>query len=307
MALGDDALDCLIIGAGPAGLTTAVYLGRFGRLALVADAGPGRATWIPTSHNLPGFAEGVSGTQFLRALRDQAERFGAEVAEGPVTDLRQDGEDFFVAELGERRIRARTVVLATGVEEKTPQVDDWVMRVRQGALRICPICDGYESRGLNLCVFGEGDHAGREALFLRAYTPHLTLALKADGPPLSEAVRTKVEDRGVRVAQAPADGLSFQGEAVFLALEGSPEPERFDAVYCAFGVAPQTSLARSLGARLDDDGRLYVTAHQETSVPRLFAAGDVVRGLNQISVAAGEAAVAATRIHNVLAPILAGV
>ena len=83
-------------------------------------------------------------------------------------------------------------------------------------------------------------------------------------------------------------------------LELDGRPRRFDVVYAALGVDPRDHLARTCGARLDDDGRLYVGAHQETSVPGLYAAGDIVRGLNQVTVACAEGAVAAIAVHNSL-------
>jgi thioredoxin reductase (NADPH) len=177
--------DCVVVGAGPAGLTAAIYLGRFRRDVAVIDAGASRAARIPLSRNHPGFPEGVRGRTLLARMRRQAERYGASISAGRVEGLRRTEQGFrLTSEAGEMAVRA--VLLATGVADVEPTIPGVDEAVAQGLIRICPICDG----------------------------------------------------------------------------------------------------------------RLLVGEHQETSVPWLYAAGDVVRGLNQISTAEGEGAIAATQIHN---------
>ena len=113
--------EVLIIGAGPAGLTAATYLGRFRRRTLVVDGGAPRACWIPLSHNMPGFPAGVTGADILKRMREQAEEYGAVVEPGRVQRLTQDG-DGFVAEMDGRAVRARAVLLATGVVDHHPDL-----------------------------------------------------------------------------------------------------------------------------------------------------------------------------------------
>src|SRR3954453_11637247 len=114
MADTDKHCDCLIIGGGPAGLTAAIYLARYRRKVLVVDDGHSRAELIPESHNYPGFTGGISGSDLLRALRDQAERYGAVLQHGRITDL-QTGADGFVAVHGRQQLSASKVLLATGI------------------------------------------------------------------------------------------------------------------------------------------------------------------------------------------------
>ncbi len=113
--------DCVIVGGGPAGLTAAVYLGRFKRRVLVVDAHSSRARYIPTSHNCPGFPDGISGTELLIALRQQARQFGARFKRGTVLSLsrRSDG---FVLKTRSATISAATVLLATGIVDILPRV-----------------------------------------------------------------------------------------------------------------------------------------------------------------------------------------
>jgi thioredoxin reductase (NADPH) len=252
-------------------------------------------SWIPRSHNLPGFPGGVHGEDYLKALREQLAVHAAAPEVGRVEALRHDGEGF-AARVGEAGIRARTVLLATGVAEIVPPIPHVAEAIRAGHVRICPICDGFEARGRSLAVIGQGDHAAREALFLRTWAAEVSLVLAPEDEPgaeLAEALRAV----GVTVLHAAPDRVTLTGDrAEIAAIDGTLHV--FDLVYSAFGVTPQVKLARDLGPRLDPNGRLVVNEHQETSVPGLFAAGDIVRGLNQIAVAEGEAAVAATAIHN---------
>ena len=291
-------LDCAIVGGGPAGLTAAVYLGRSRRLFAVFDAGESRARWIPTSHNTPGFPEGVGGEALLARLRRQANHFGAVIRQVEVTGLSRGEDDLFTVQTADGTVRARTVILATGVRDREPELPDMADAVKRGLIRICPICDGYESSGLSVGVIGSGEHAAGEALFLRTYSDRVAVLLADDRRPSGESLR-KLEDAGVPVLDGPVSSVAItDGRVTCVAAQGKGHP--FDVVYAALGVDPRTSLARACGAKLTEDDRLIVDEHMRTSVPGLYGAGDVVRGLNQIAVAYSEAAVAAVAIHNAL-------
>jgi thioredoxin reductase (NADPH) len=292
-----DPLDCLIIGGGPAGLTAGIYLGRFRRRVLVADTGQSRMEWIPRSHNLPGFLDGVEGSVLLETMREQARRYDADVYPGRVENVVIE-DDLFRAEIEGRSLTARTVLLATGVVEIPPPLPHVADAIKQGLIRTCPICDGYESMGKRVAVLGEGDHAAAEALFLRTYVDDLSLLLPDEGATLSDDRRQALAEAGIAVRHVRIGAIRLQDDGVTALTAEDGADHRFDVIYSAFGTTAQTGLAQSLGARMDDEARLIVSHHQETSIPGLYAAGDLVRGLNQISVATGEAAIAATAIHN---------
>jgi thioredoxin reductase (NADPH) len=298
-----EILDCLVIGGGPAGLTAALYLGRFRRSVTVIDKGWSRAEWITLSHNLPGFPEGLSGPELLDRLRTQARRYGALLYEGVVETLAHGTDGLFTAQTADTTLRARTVILATGVVENKPPLAHLADAVKSGRVRTCPICDGYESQGKRVAVLGAGEHAAAEALFLRTYTDRLTLLLPLGAPPLSPKTQQAVDMAGIAVDHLVIGSVVLDEHGVTAIIAEDGRAQTFDVVYSAFGTSPQTALARTLGAMIDAAGRLYVTEHQETSIEGLFAAGDLVRGLNQISVAEGEAAIAATAAHNHLARV----
>lgn len=294
----DDWLDCLIIGGGAAGLTAAVYMGRYRRQALVVDAGASRLALIPRSRNVPGFPEGVAGSDLLERLRAQAAQFGVPLEHGCVDDLRPLGEEGFVVRAGPREWRARFVLLATGARDVEPQVPGLPDALKLGQVRFCPICDGYETQGQRVAVLGRGEHGLRESIFVAGFgntVTWLSLETQQDLPPGQLA---QLRAAGVRIAErVPHRIACAPGHGVQVEMEGG-EVLHFDVMYPALGLLHASELATRLGARAQEDGQLEVDAHMETSVPRLYAAGDVAVDLNQISVATGHAAIAATAIHN---------
>lgn len=294
----DDVLDCVVVGGGPAGLTAGIYLGRYLRRFLIVDAGDPRARWIPVSHNHPGFPAGIAGEALLARMREQACEYGSVIVEAEVRSIERDGELFVLGWEG-REVRARTVLLATGVKDVEPALPSSVFSaVKHGLIRICPICDGYEQTGKAVGVLGAGDKVVRETAFLKTYTDRLTVILLGEHDTLSEQNRADLAAMGAGVLETTADKVRVDGERVLCFEDATGERLEFDTVYSALGTAPRGRLAWDLGAVTADDGRLEVNDHQMTSVDGLYAAGDLVRGLNQINIAMGEAAIATTDIHN---------
>ena len=289
-------VEVLVIGGGPAGLTAATYLARFRRSVLVADGGSPRACWIPVSHNMPGFPEGITGSAILGRMTDQAREYGAVIEPGRVEALTPD-DGGFTATLNGRRVRARSVLLATGVIDHHPNLPGVERAIERALVRICPICDGFEATDKAVAVIGEDDKGVREAAFMRTYSDRVTL-IHVGRPDALTAV-DELERLGVELIRTPIDNVQLEGDRV-TALSWGGAFRSFDLVYSALGTSANAELAEGLGARLGEDGRLFVDAHQQTSVPGLYSAGDVVRGLNQIAVATAEAAVASTAIHNAL-------
>ena len=287
--------DVLIIGAGPAGLTAATYLGRFRRRVLVAHDAPSRVCWIPVSHNMPGFPKGITGDAILNRMRVQAEEYGAVLEAGRVEDLRSDG-DGFTARLNGRTVRARAVLLATGVIDHHPDLPGVEDAVKRSLVRICPICDAYEAIDKSVAIIGKNDMGVREAAFMRTYTDRVTLI--HIGPPEALTERAALDRLGVTLVEGPIDGVALEDDHV-TALCWGGERFAFDMVYSALGTTANVELTQALDVATSE-GLMVVDAHNATSLPGLYAAGDVVKGLNQISVATAEAALAATDIHNLL-------
>ena len=294
--------DCIIIGAGPAGLTAAIYLARFHLSIRLFDCGSSRAAMIPCTHNHSGYPDGISGKDLLALMLEQAEKYGATRETKEVTQLRREGDGCFTATAGEGLYRARTVLLATGVvNHRPPGMEDALHdeALERGLLRYCPICDGYEVTDKRVGVIGTSDHGTAEAMFLRGYTADLTLISPDGDHDLDDACSAKLEDAGVARVAGPCGSYAIEGDE--LVIETADGALAFDSVYPALGSHIRSELAVSAGANATEDGCLEVSDHMETSIAGLFAAGDVVLGLDQISHAMGQAGVAATTIRNHLA------
>ncbi|CAN5249031.1 NAD(P)/FAD-dependent oxidoreductase [soil metagenome] len=291
-----DDPDVVIVGAGPAGLTAATYLGRFRRSVLVADGGEPRANWIPVSHNMPGFPAGITGASILSRMREQAREYGAVIEPGMVEAVTPASHGF-VVRLNGRDVRCRAVLLATGVIDHHPELPGVEGAIKRSLVRICPICDGYEATDKAVAVIGDGDSGAREAAFLRTYTDRVTLIHVGPAHALTE--HAAIARLGITLVETTIDQVHIEDDRV-TALTWANDRQAFDLVYSALGTTANADLATAMGVEISGDGLMITDTHGRTSVPGLYAAGDVVRGLNQIAVATAEAAVAATAIHNAL-------
>jgi thioredoxin reductase (NADPH) len=292
-------LDCLIIGGGPAGLTAAIYLARFRRKTTVVDAGYSRALLIPRTNNFPGFPDGISGAELLERLRRQVARYETEMVKDTVEAI-QVASDHIIATTTSITIAARRVVLATGAIDVAPPASACRRGIAEGAVRFCPICDAFEIQGRRVAILGPAQKAIREALFLRTYTHDLTILSTDGAASLRSGERAALAQAGIAFVEFSTIDLEIADGEV-RAFAADQECLRFDIVYSALGTKVRSGLAHPLGAACSDSGCIEVDAHQRTSIPGIYAAGDVVQELSQISVAIGHAAIAATDIHNSLA------
>ena len=299
----DQPLNCVVIGAGPAGLTAAIYLARFHLRVLVVDGGNSRAATIPRTHNHAGFPGGIAGIDLLDRMKEQARHYGAAFEPGTVRRIEHDDESLRI-QTDDRSWVAQAVLLATGVLNNRPNIapDMHDPAVERGLLRYCPICDGYEVTDKRIGVIGTGDKGSDEARFLRSYSADVTL-IAPDGPhELSAKQRSDLVAEGIMLADGPCEPLTLLEQSIVAILPSGTLA--FDTIYPALGTIINSELAIDLGAEADDQGCLVVDHHQRTTVPGLYAAGDVTMGLDQISHAMGEASVAATTMRNDLAKSL---
>ena len=300
MTDGADLIDCLIIGGGPAGLTAAIYLARFHMSVIVVDSGQSRLSLVPRSHNHPGFPDGIAGKQLLARMREQTTRFGVKLLNGEVTRLAKCDGDFVGRSPG-ASIKARTVLLATGVVNRRPLMADALhdRALAGGRLRYCPVCDGYEVTDQAIAVLGTGEFAAREAIFLRGYSRSVALIAPDGCHALSRHAVADLKEGGIELLDGPCLGFELMGDHIGIVLPNGGRS--FSTVYPALGTDVGSELAIGVGANASEDCCVIVDKHQRTDVPGLYAAGDVVLGLDQISHAMGGGAVAATTIRNDLA------
>ena len=297
----DRVLDCLVIGGGPGGLTAAIYLSRYHLDILVVDGGKSRAAMIPTSHNHAGFPDGINGKDLLDRMREQAQLYGTRIVQGQVTRLERREDGLFAADWAAGEVLARSVLLATGLTNRRPTMDEDAHdeALARGLLRYCPVCDGYEVTDKRVAVLANAERGAGEALFLRGYTAEVTL-ICADGAwCLDEEARATATEAGIVVVDGPPEPLEIAGDEIVVPVGG--RRLAFDSLYPSLGSDVHNQLAVMVGAATSADGCLVTDDHQRCTVPGVYAAGDVVKGLDQISHAMGEGGVASTTIRNDLA------
>ena len=290
--------DCVIIGGGPAGLTAGLYLARYRRTVLILDAGESRASWIATSHNQPAFPDGISGTELLHRMREHTELYSVPGIAARVDTIRPSKAGYDVMFGGEVET-ARTVLLATGVINHIPTMDEAVHReaVARGLVRYCPVCDGFEAMDQSIAVLGADGHGAAEALFVRNYSKNVAL-LPARQVDLDASQRRQLAAAGVEVVDRAVRSIEVVGDKIVTMVDGPQGKYQFDTLYPALGSTANSGLVRAIGAGVSEMGCLATDQHQMTTLDGIYGAGDVVEGLDQIAVAAGQAAVAATAIHN---------
>lgn len=291
--------DCIIIGAGPAGLTAALYMARFRRDVFVIHDGKSRALRIPLTHNAPGFPDGIAGVDLIERMTEHAVEFGATLAEAEIVSATHDGDLFELTSDDGRVWTARSLILATGIvlnEVEMPR-EQHEAAIAAGVLRYCPICDGFEHIDKAIGIIGCDSQGAGEALCLRQYSADITL-IPNNFAELDRRELAKMREAGIKVIEQPMDRLHPLDDRMDVYLCGEGKPLSFDVIYPALGVTPRSELAQALGIQISDSGEVAMTAPFGTPVEGLYAAGDIVEGLDQISVAMGHGAVAATKAHN---------
>lgn len=283
----------IVVGAGPAGLTAAIYLARFNRRCLVLHASDSRASYAPQMLNTPGYPEGVSGAEFLARLRQQAGRAGALIRTFEVEEIRETANGFSAIS-GMEIVSGKTLLLATGVEDLGPPIAGVAEGVERGIVRLCPVCDGYETTDRHVAVVGEPERCLKEARFLR----HFGAVTAILGAQLDENNRHDAAKNDISVHDDIAD-IAFLPTGLRVTCVDGLEMD-FDFLYAAYGTIPRAELAAQLQLEQNPEGYLETNQHMRTSRTGVWAAGDVVHSLSQISVACGQAAIAATDIHNFL-------
>jgi thioredoxin reductase (NADPH) len=166
----------------------------------------------------------------------------------------------------------------------------------RGLVRYCPICDGYEVTDKRVGVIGSDSHGVAEAVFIRSFTTDVTLIAPDKALSLGPEDQQKLKDAGIDCVDGPAQAVAISKDCIVV--DTAEGHYAFDSIYPALGSDTHTQLAEMVGAALSNDSCIKVDSHQRTSVPGVYAAGDVVIGLDQISHAMGEGGVAATTIRN---------
>jgi thioredoxin reductase (NADPH) len=213
-------------------------------------------------------------------------------------------DDFFIAQAGKQEIRARNILLATGVIDEKPSFHGLPESIYNGLIRFCPICDGFEAINKHIGVIGPLSTALPKALFLRTYTPHITLFITNADIDLDDKLQADLRAANLGFSSNLAVGVTPGDDCITVRTDDGKKTT-VDILYPAMGAQVRTQLAMSLGAKADEKGYLVTDSRQCTSIHGLYAAGDITLDISQIAVATGQAAIAATAIHNNLPKIYA--
>jgi thioredoxin reductase (NADPH) len=295
--------DLVVVGSGPAGLTAALYAAREGISTLVVErAGVGGQAGVTERlDNFPGFPEGVTGADFAARLRQQAERFGVEIlAAQDVVEVVVDGDYRGIRTASGQEIRSFAVLLALGSTYRrlgVPGEEDFI----GAGVHFCATCDGAFYKGKKLLVVGGGNSAGEESIFLTRFSPDITIATNGPALTASKVVVEKVEENPSITVRPSTTVAEFKGEgklsSVVLASDGSTEEVPVDGVFVFIGLSPNSDLVKGV-VDLDELGFIVTDGTLQTSLPGVFAAGDVRAGATkQAASAAGEGAAVALGIR----------
>ncbi len=297
-----DFYDFVVIGAGAAGLTAAQYGARSGLDTLLIDSGEtgGQALNISNLENFPGFYPAVKGTTFIKNMKDQAQSFGAEIAQTKVNSIDKIKNKFVIETLG-GKISAFTVLIATGAAHKKLGVAGENEFNGRG-VSYCATCDGPFFRGGKIVVVGGGDSACEEAFYLSSLADSVILVHRREELRAQKAIQQKIQKAknisvlfNTEVQKIEGDN-KVNGVVLKNNKNGTTENIKCDAVFIFVGMNPRTELVNML--RKDEGGYLITNYKMETAVSGIYAAGDVrAKPFRQLITAAADGAIAANQAH----------
>ena len=283
--------DAVVVGGGPAGLSAATWLARYRRSVVVLDSGEYRNRWVHRSHGYLG-ADPQDPMRLLeRGRADLARYETVQLRPHRATAVQRDGAGRFVVSTDRESLVALRLVLATGVVDGFPEVDGFVDHYGKSVFH-CPTCDGYEARDKRVVVLGWSEHVAGFALGLLDWAAELTIVTEDRPFEGDDHHREALERHGVAVVED--DAVSFEGEGGDLRAVRLASGVRLPADLVFFSIAhhPRNELAAQLGCALTPEGCLVVDDEGCTSVPGVYAAGDVTPGIQLAAVAAGKGTVA---------------
>lgn len=300
--------DTVMIGAGPSALAAAIYTTREDIETVLYEKGVigGLAAITDQVDNYPGFPEGIAGLTLAGQLEKQAERFGARIEFGEVTELRDSGEHKTLVIDG-NEVKAKTVLIATGSDYNKIGVPGEAEYYGRG-VHYCATCDGAFYRDKRLVVVGGGNSAVQEAIFLTRFASHIDLLVRSTIR-ASEVLQRDLQpyvDKGqiaVHLQTTTQEIVAIDGKVTAVKGVRAGEETVFetDGVFIFVGLKPNTAFLRDSDVRLDEFGLVITDKDLATSMPGVFASGDVRSGATmQIASAVGEGATAALSIREYL-------
>ncbi|HEX7152831.1 MAG TPA: NAD(P)/FAD-dependent oxidoreductase [Thermoanaerobaculia bacterium] len=297
----DSLYDCVIIGGGPAGLTAAIFLGRYRRRILLLDAGEPRNRAARAIHGFLGQHD-IPPAELLRRGRAEAEAAGVEIQEARVTKAEKVG-DVFELTTDAGTVRGRRILLAYGVRDERPDDIPDFDRYYGSSIYHCPDCDGYECRDRTIGVIGWGKKVAGLALKLLQWTDDVVVFTHGHAREWNEEQHSKILAANVTVKDEAIVALEGNGDRVSGAVLSTGECVKAEAFFFTLGVHRSTDLAEQLGCKVDPEKpNVIVDDHRKTTVEGVWAAGDLVAGAQLAITSAADGAIAAIAINKSLLP-----
>lgn len=287
--------EVIIIGGGLAGLSAAIYLGRSRRETLLIHTNRSMAKWEADVQNYLGFPEGIDGGELLARGMAQVVRFDVAVIEDDIRSLAHDGGTFCLSGAG-TAYRARRVLLATGLTHLPPEIPG-VKECLGQSLFFCKDCDAYRMQGKKIVIIGGNNEAADYALAMLLFASSVMICTNGRNPRWDADHAGWLEEYAVPIRHDRIRSvLHDQGQLTAFIFEqgGSVNVE---GAFTTRGDVYHNNLAKSAGAKLDEEGQVIVDHRQKTSVPGLYAAGCVTAGNCQMIIAAGQGAIAGQAIN----------
>ena len=298
----DEPYDVLIVGGGPAGLSAAIWLGRYLHRVAVVDSGDPR-NWETRGVN--GFLgqPHVRPPELRRIGREECRQYDVTLVDGCVARAcKHDDDHFELALEGGARLHGRRLLVAIGIRDVWPEVPG-LQRVYGDRAHVCPDCDGYEALGCKTVVIGVGRKAVGMALALANWTREITVCTNGRPPALGDELQAKLDGLGIPVVPEPITRIHFRADDLrSLEFEGRT-PLGCEKIFFALAQYPSDDLGVQLGCERDDEGNIVVDRAGHTSVYNVFAAGDITAGPQLAIRAAADGAVAGLAIHKSLLPV----
>jgi thioredoxin reductase (NADPH) len=294
--------DLVIIGAGPAGLTAAIYAGRQGLKTVILEmmVGAGSGYMVPAMENYPGF-EMVSGKELLEIMKKQAEQ---NVPTKNMEEVKSitilDNQDLeIITSKGE--YRTRSVIISTGSRHRRLKVPGEIEFVGRGVC-YCATCDGPLYQGKNVLMIGGGNAAVQEALYLESIGCHVTIVHRRDELRAEKYLQKKLKEKNIpiiwdSVVEEIKGDMVVEKVILYNRKEDTKREVETSGVFVAIGEEPLNEAAKGAGVEVDKAGYISVDKYQRTNIPNIYASGDITGGIKQWVVACSEGAVAALSAH----------
>ena len=292
--------DCVIIGGGPAGLTCAIFMGRYRRRVLVIDSGKPRNY---ASHAIHGFLghHQIKPAELLRKGRDEAEQVGVTFLNSVARKVERCGDTFEI-KTDQGTAKGRRVVLAYGVRDILPSIPDLESYYGKSIFH-CPDCDGYEVTGKRVGVIGRGKNVAGLSLKMLQWTPEVTIFTNGEDREQNAEQTSKLQAEGIRGMTSPIRKLvGSDGLLTALELETGDLVE-IDALFFTIGVERSCTLAEDAGCKvIDDQPCLVVDEYKQSTVEGIYVIGDLAPGSQLAITSAADGAIAAIAINKTLLP-----